>query len=134
MEKYTAVIARLLLAQVYLVVGWYRHVYLFATTPGGYDQFQASLGHFGLPGVFAPMMILVEVVAATLLLLGWKTRGAAIALAVYSVFIALVFYRDFSNPLVFVTFLQYLAIAGGMLLIAAHGAGCCSLDNLGKKR
>lgn len=134
MEKFTPVIARLLLAQLYLIVGWYRHVYLFATTPGGYDQFQMSLGQFGLPGVFAPLMILVEVVAATLLLLGWKARGAAGVLAVYSVFIAFVFYRDFANPLVFVTFLQYLAIAGGLLFVVVHGAGACSVDNLGRKK
>lgn len=133
MERITAVAARLLLAQIYLIVGYYRHIYLFATTPGGYDQFQMSLGHFGLPGIFAPLMILVEVVASTLLALGWKARGAAITLAIYSVFIALVFYNDFSNPLVFVTFLQYFALAGGMLFIVAYGPGPCSLDNLKKR-
>ncbi len=133
MDKMIAVAARLLLAQIFFIVGWYRHVYLFATTPGGYDQFQASLGQFGLPGIFAPLMILVEIVAATLLVLGWKTRAAALTLAIYSVFIALVFYHDFGNPLIFVTFLQYFAVAGGMLLVAAYGPGPCSLDNLNKK-
>lgn len=133
MEKISLVAARVLLAQIYLVIGLYRHIYLNTTIPGGYEQFQMSLGQFGLPGVFAPLMILVEVIAGAMLLLGWKTRIAANTLAGYSLFIALVFYRDFGNPLVFVTFLQYLAVAGGMLLLAAREPGPCSLDNLKKK-
>ena len=133
MNKITAVAARVLLAQVYLVVGLQSHVYRSLTDPMFYDNFQQYLGMNGLPGLFAPLMIIIEVAGAAMLLLGWKTRMAAYVLAGYSLFVAVVFHHNLGNPVETLAFLQYLAITGGMLAIAAHGPGPCSLDNLGKK-
>lgn len=133
MNKITAVAARVLLAQVYLVVGLQSHVYRSLTDPMFYDNFQQYLGMNGLPGLFAPLMIVTEIAGAAMLLLGWKTSMAAYVLAGYSLFVAVVFHHNFGNPVEALAFLQYLAITGGMLAIAAHGPGPCSLDNLGKK-
>jgi len=133
MNKVIAVAARVLLAQVYLIVGLQSHVYKSITDPMFYQGFQQYLSMNGLPGVFAPLMILVEIVGAGMLLLGWKTRMAAYVLAGYSLFIAAVFHRNFANPAEVLACLQYLAVAGGMLAIAVQGPGSCSLDNLGKK-
>lgn len=133
MNKYLGVVARILLAQIYLIVGLYAHVYQSITNPMFYGGFQQYLGSVGLPGVFAPLMILVEVVGAVLLLVGFKTRFAAFLLAGYSVFIALVFHNNLSNPQELLACLQYLAVAGGMLAIANNPVTACSLDNLGKK-
>jgi len=133
MNKLVAVAARVLLAQVYLVVGLQSHVYRSLTDPVFYDNFQQYLNMSGLPGVFAPLMILTEIVGAAALLLGWKTTMAAYVLAGYSVFIAAVFHHNLGNPVEALAFLQYLAVAGGMLAIAAQGPGPCSLDNLRKQ-
>lgn len=132
MDKYLGVAARILLALVYLVVGLYSHVYQSMTNPLFYDGFQQYLGSVGLPGVFAPLMILVEVVGAVMLLLGYKTRFAALLLAVYSVFIALAFHHNLGNPQEMLAFLQYLAVAGGLMALAANPVTACSLDNLKK--
>jgi putative oxidoreductase len=132
MDKYLGVAARILLALVYLVVGLYSHVYQSMTNPLFYDGFQQYLGTVGLPGVFAPLMILIEVVGAVMLLLGYKTRFAALLLAAYSVFIALVFHHNLVNPQEMLAFLQYLAVAGGLLAIAANPVTACSLDRLKK--
>lgn len=132
MNKYLGVVARILLAQVYLIVGLYSHVYQSMTNPLFYDGFQQYLGSVGLPGIFAPLMILIEVLGAVLLLLGYKTRFAALLLAGYSLFIALVFHHNLANPQEMLACLQYLAVAGGLLMLANGPQTACSLDNLKK--
>ena len=128
MNNLLNVAARILLAQVYLIVGLYAHVYQSVSNPLFYENFQRYLGSFGLPGMFAPLMILIEIVGAVLLLIGFKTRFAALLLAAYSVFVALMFHHDFGNPQELLACLQYLAVAGGMLAIAANPVSPCSID------
>ena len=132
MNTFLNVAARILLAQVYLIVGLYAHVYQSLNNPVFYQNFQQYLGSFGLPGIFAPLMILIEIVGAVLLLIGFKTRFAAWLLALYSIFIALMFHNNFANPQELLSCLQYLAVAGGMLAIAANPASAWSIDGLKK--
>lgn len=126
MDKAIAVAARVLLAQIFLVVG-INKVIFSVQNPDFYTQFLIHLGDFGLPPILAPLMILIEIGAGAALLLGWKTRIVGWILAVYSVFIAIALHR--ADGLL----LQNLAIAGGMLAMVAYGPGPCSLDNLKKK-
>ena len=132
MNTFLNVAARILLAQVYLIVGLYAHVYPSLNNPVFYQNFQQYLGSFGLPGIFAPLMILIEIVGAVLLLIGFKTRFAAWMLALYSIFIALMFHNNFANPQELLSCLQYLAVAGGMLAIAANPVSAWSIDGLKK--
>jgi putative oxidoreductase len=119
MNKYLGFIARILLAQVYLIVGFYSHIYQSITNPSFYDNFQIYLGIFGLPGIFAPLMILVEITGSVLLVLGWKTRLSALLLAGYSLFIALVFHHNLANPQEMLSCLQYLAVTGAYCWLPA---------------
>jgi putative oxidoreductase len=57
------------------------------------------------------------------LLLGYKTKVAALSMAIYAVIIAVLLHL----PL-----LQYLAIAGGLLMLHLNPVTACSLDNLKK--
>lgn len=127
MEKITHVAARLLLAQIFLVAVIIQ-LSIILKTPAGYDNYQMYLGQYGLPGIFAPLMILIQLLGGIGLLLGFKTRLCANVLAAYAVFIA--FVLKFNEPIIF---MQYLAIAGGMLLLGLQESGPCSLDNLKKK-
>ena len=56
------------------------------------------------------------------------TRVAGLGLAVFSIVSAVIFHADFSNPVEQIMFMKNLAIAGGLLLIVAHGPGRLSLD------
>ncbi|OYY80726.1 MAG: hypothetical protein B7Y34_05450 [Methylophilales bacterium 16-45-9] len=76
-----------------------------------------------MPGIFAPLIILVNLIGGLGLLLGYKTKGVALAMTVYV--IALIF-------LLKLPLLQYLAIAGGLLLLYANPNTACSLDNCKK--
>jgi putative oxidoreductase len=126
MQKYQTAAARMLLALVFLGLVLLR-LNAIMSTPDGYLQYQVTLGQFGLPSVFAPLLILIQLVGGGALLLGYKTKFFALVLTVLAVFLAVVLSK-LSFELLFV----YLGIAGGMLLLSAHPHTACSLDNLKK--
>ena len=70
----------------------------------------------------------VEICAALMLLLGWKSRFAATLLAVWSLLIGFLLYFQPGNQAVFGRFLPHLAVTGGLMLLCLHGAGRFSLD------
>lgn len=118
MNKFLGVAGRILLAQIFLLqVGFL--VYGFLNNPNGYAEYVAGLGSHGLPGVFAPLILLIQLLGGLALLLGYKTRIAALFLAVYALFIAFVLGLP---PL------QYLALVGGLLTLAANPVTAFSLD------
>ncbi len=122
MQKYITTLARILLSQIFLV----QVILLIAgvmSHPDGYQQYQAGLGSKGLPGIFAPLIILINLVGGLALFLGYKTKFFAMLMAIYAVILA---------QLLGLQVLQYLAIAGGLLLLHANPNTFCSLDNLKK--
>ncbi|MCX7627161.1 MAG: DoxX family protein [Methylophilaceae bacterium] len=123
MEKLLAVVARVLLAQLFLVATIIQ-LGMITGHPEGYTAYRLHLGQYGLPGIFAPLTLVVQLLGSIALLVGYKTRLAASVLAGYALFVA--FVMKLHEP---IAFLQYLAIAGGMLLAALHGPGPCSLDS-----
>jgi len=122
MQKYSATVARILLSQIFLVQV-VALIISFMNNPTGYQDYQAGLGSLGLPGIFAPLIIFINLVGGLALLLGYKTKAAALVMAIYVV--VLIF-------LLKLPLLQYLAIAGGLLLLSANPNTACSLDNLKK--
>ncbi len=99
---------------------------------GGY---KATLGYMeskGVPGMLLPLVIFVEVVGAIAVIVGWKARLFSFLLAGFCILAALFFHMDFSNQTQTINFMKNLAIAGGFLMIFAHGAGDFSLGRKGK--
>ncbi len=122
MQRYLTALARILLAQVFLLQITMLLIGLFSN-PEGYQQYQASLGSLGLPGVFAPLIILVQLVGGLALFFGYKTKFFALFMAIYAVIISF---------LLHLPVLQYLAIAGGLLMLYLNPVTACSIDNLKK--
>ena len=122
MQRYLTALARILLAQVFLLQITMLLIGLFRN-PEGYQQYQASLGSLGLPGVFAPLIILVQLVGGLALFFGYKTKFFALFMAIYAVIISF---------LLHLPVLQYLAIAGGLLMLYLNPVTACSLDNFKK--
>jgi putative oxidoreductase len=127
MQKYQTAAARILLALVFLGLVLLR-LSAIMSSPDGYMQYQVTLGQFGLPSVFAPLLILVQLVAGLALFVGYKSRLFALILAVLAVFLAIVLGMKIPE-----LFFLYIGIAGGMLLLATYPQTACSLDNLKKK-
>jgi putative oxidoreductase len=86
-----------------------------------------------LPQVLAVGTIVLEIVAALLLIVGWKTRWAALALALFTVAAAVLFHNYWAMPadkqmMQQIMFMKNLAVAGGLLMLAVAGPGAWSVD------
>jgi putative oxidoreductase len=123
-----AIAGRLLLAALFLLSGLSKIGASAATI--------AYISSKGLPfPVFVyALTIAVEVGGGVLLLTGTKARSVSILLAVFTVAAAVIFHSQFSDPNQAAHFLKNLAIVGGLLQIAAAGAGRFSIDARQKVR
>ena len=124
MQRYLTALARILLAQIFLLQ-IIMLIYGFFTNPNGYLEYQMGLGSLGLPGIFAPLIILVNFVGGLALFVGYKTKFFALFMAIYALIISF---------LLHLPVLQYLAIAGGLLLLYLHPETAFSVDNLKKNK
>lgn len=122
MQNIQTTIARILLASVFLGLVLLK-ISAITSTPDGYLQYQMTLGQFGLPGIFAPLLILIQLVGGLALLVGFKTALFARILAALALFFAIILSQA-SYDLLFV----YLGIAGGMLLLSVYPSTPLSVD------
>jgi putative oxidoreductase len=93
----------------------------------------ATLGYINAMGLPFPELALagavgVEVLGGLLLVAGLYTRPVALALAAFSVVTGLVFHSAIADQNQMIHLMKNLAMAGGLLQIAAFGAGSLSLD------
>lgn len=123
MSRFQTAAARILLGLVFFGVVILKLMAIL-NTPDGYLQYQMMLGQFGLPAVFAPLLILIQFVFGLMLILGFKTQLSARVLAGLAVFMALVLGQASLDA-----FFAYMGIAGGMLLLSVYPQTACSLDN-----
>jgi putative oxidoreductase len=122
-----ALAGRILLAAMFVISGWGK-LMGFAGTVG----YIASQG-LPLPQLLAAAAIVIELGGGLLILLGWKTHWAALALAVFLVVITPIFHNFWSAPPEaqmgqVINFQKNVSILGGMLLLYALGPGRYSLD------
>lgn len=120
-QTFAAPAGRLLMALIFLMAG--------ISKITGYEGTQGYMEAAGVPGALLPLVIATEILGAIAIILGWKTRFAAFALAGFSIVSALIFHGDFSNPAEMNSFMKNFAMAGGFLLLFAHGPGALAIDN-----
>src|ERR1700724_1707935 len=96
-----------------------------------YGPTTAMIGAAGLPlppFAFA-VAVAVELSGGLLLILGYRVRLAALVLAAFSIATAISFHSNFADQNQMIHFLKNVMMAGGLLQIAAFGAGASSRDN-----
>jgi putative oxidoreductase len=95
-----------------------------------YGVTTAYIGSVGLP--LAPLgwaiAVAFEVGGGLLLVLGFRARGVATGLAVFTLATAIFFHHNFADQNQMIHFLKNIMIIGGLLQIAHFGAGRYSLD------
>lgn len=126
-QNLAALAGRLLLAAVFLPAGISK-LTGFAGTVG----YIASVG-LPLPQLAAVLALLLEILGSLALIAGLGTRWAALALAAFTLLASFFFHAFWAAPAEqqFVTqllFLKNIGIVGGLLVLAASGAGDWSLD------
>jgi len=121
MDKIVDLVARVLLATMFFVAGLGKI--------GGYAGTQGYMESQGVPGMLLPAVIALEIIAPVLLVIGWQTRYAALALAGFTLATALLFHLNFADQMQSIIFMKNIAITGGLMLLFVHGAGELSLDH-----
>ncbi|MGZ8287689.1 MAG: DoxX family protein [Telluria sp.] len=120
--------ARLALAALFIPAGISK-----LTAFAGTVAYISSAG-LPLPHVAAALALAVEIVGGVALLLGARTRLAAMALAFFTLVASYLFHNYWAVPqdqqfVQQLLFFKNIAVAGGLLSIAAWGAGAWSLDS-----
>ncbi len=113
--------ARILLILVFVIFGYGKI--------GGYDGTVGYMEGKGVPGILLPLVILAELGGGILIAIGFYARGAALALAGFSIISALIFHLDFGDRAQTIQFWKNLSIAGGMLMIFACGPGKFAIND-----
>lgn len=85
------------------------------------------------PALAVGAAIVVEILVALALLVGWQARWAALVMAVFTVVAAFFFHAYWSAPpemqrMQNIQFFKNIAIAGGLLFVYAFGPGALSVD------
>ncbi len=94
-----------------------------------HERFSPMLEAHGVASELLPLVILTELACGLALVLGWHTRLAAFLLAGFTLVASLLFHWDWESHFsVYLLFSKNIAIIGGLLFIAGHGAGRFSLD------
>ena len=113
-------IGRIFISLIFLIAG-----------VGKIFNYEGTIGYmesFGIPGYLLIPAIIIEILFPLLVIIGYKTKLAAIILALFTISLAIIFHTDFSNQMQLMSFLKNFAIAGGFLIIFAKGAGKYSID------
>lgn len=122
-----ALVGRVLLAWIFMWAGYGKVM--------GYDGTAGYMASTGLPmvGVLLPLTILLELGGGIALIIGWKARWVALALAVFTLLASLMFHNFWAmQPEAVMTntllFYKNVAIIGGLLMVFAFGPGRFSVD------
>ncbi|MDB5868308.1 MAG: DoxX family protein [Polaromonas sp.] len=127
-----SLIGRILLALLFVPAGFGK-ITGFAATAG----YIASKG-VPFPELAAAAAVGVELGLGMLLLIGWQTRWAALSIAFFTVVITFIFHNFWAVPAEQVmqqqqSFFKNIAVVGGLLTVAAWGAGAWSFDGNDKR-
>jgi len=126
LNRYADLAGRILMAVIFVTAGF--------SKIGAYAGTQQYMESQGVPGMLLPLVIALELGGGLALIAGWRTRLFAFALAGFCIVSGVLFHGNFGDQMQSILFMKNLAMAGGFLIIFAHGAGELSLDHkLGKK-
>ena len=113
-------IGRIFISLIFLIAG-----------VGKIFNYEGTIGYmesFGVPGYLLIPAIIIEILFPLLVIIGYKTKLAALVLALFAALLAIIFHTDFFNQMQLMSFLKNFAIAGGFLIIFVNGAGKYSID------
>jgi len=120
---YAAAVGRVLLAAIFILSGISK-----VADPASALGYISSVG-LPLPEVGLGVAILVEIVGGIALVLGYRTKLVATALALFSVATAVFFHSALGDQNQFIHFFKNIAMAGGLLQVAAFGGGTVAIDS-----
>ena len=121
LQAFSALLGRLFLAMIFIQSG--------LSKMSDYAAMQGYMDAMGVSSALLPLVIALEVLGGIAIVIGFKARLVALAMAGFSLLSALLFHTNFSDQTQTIMLMKNIAIAGGFLMIVAHGAGAYALDN-----
>lgn len=117
-----AVTGRVLLAAIFVLSGVSK-----LADPAGTIAYITSAG-LPAPSLAYGVAVIVEVLGGIMLIAGYRTRIVASAIAAFSIVAALGFHANLADQNQFIHFFKNVALAGGLLQVAAFGSGRFGFD------
>ena len=118
--KYAPFVARVLIGALFLIAGLGKL--------GDVAGFAGYLTSGGLPAFLAWPSIIFEIALGVSMIVGYQVRIMAFLGAGFSILAGLLYHFNPADQMQFTMFLKNLAIAGGFLMLAVHGAGAVAID------
>lgn len=121
-DSILTLIGRITLAAIFVIFGF--------TKIGTFTGMVAYASASGVPfpELAIVIAIIVELLGGLMIAVGYKTKWAALAIAIFLIPVTYYFHRNFADPVNMTMFWKNASIFGGMLVLAASGAGRYSLD------
>ena len=120
MQNLAMLVGRVMLAAMFFWTGYGRLMSL--------TSIHNYVADWGVPGALKPVLVVWEIGAGLLLLAGFHTRAAAIALAIFCVLSGFLVHLHGDDEIQLIDFMKNMALTGGFLYVFACGAGSYSLD------
>jgi len=126
MNHLYALLGRIGLSLIFIFSGW--------SKLGAYAGTQQYMEAMGVPGALLPLVIALEIGGGLAVLAGVFTRSAALVLALFSLAAGVLFHADLADQNQFIQLMKNIALGGGLLMLAAYGAGDFSVDAWRRER
>lgn len=127
LQNASALIGRVLIAALFIPAG--------ISKMAGFEGTVGYIASVGLPlaTVGAVVAILVEVLAGAALLVGYRTKQAALVLALFTLVATVLFHNFWAMPadqafMQQLMFMKNIAVVGGLLVVAALGGGAWTIQ------
>lgn len=111
---------RILLSIIFITAGLSK----LAAPAGTVGYMQAM----GVPTFLLWPTIALELIGGIALLVGYRTKYVAWALAAFTLVAGLIFHNNFADQMQSIMFMKNLAIAGGLLILSVAASNPFSLD------
>ncbi len=120
LKLYAPLAARIMMGVLFIMAG----VGKLGDVPG----FAGYMASGGIPAILAWPSILFELALGLALIVGFQARIMALLGAGFCVVTAVLFHFVPADQMQMTMFLKNFAIAGGLLMVFAHGAGTLAVD------
>lgn len=117
---YAPLAARILMGALFIVAGLGKL--------GDVAGFAGYMASGGIPAILAWPTIIFELALGATLIVGFQARIMALLGAAFCIVAALLYHFVPADQMQMTMFLKNFAIAGGLLMVFAHGAGPVAVD------
>jgi putative oxidoreductase len=130
MQSTVFALGRAFVSPLFIISGFMKFINVAGVLgSSGIKNFMALIGGGAPPTWLGYLIAATELVGGLMILVGYKTKVAAIVLFLFTVAATLLAHQFWIDPSQQTHALKNLAVMGALLMLATTGAGACSLDN-----